>query len=177
MFSANKLPHISDKSYGMERRLLIIPMDARFTANDDDFDPFIEDKIKTPEALSYLLNLGLKGIKDVFKRNAFTVPFRVKRELYRYKVSNSYTLTWIRDQKITLSYLTDKKVNQLYADFTAYMFKINVKPEKRPNLKTFQNELRDEFNLIVKDIGNDKNAEYTFQKTEKTPNIDILIEF
>jgi putative DNA primase/helicase len=177
MFSANKLPHISDKSYGMERRLLIIPMDARFTAHDDDFDPFIEDKIKTPEALSYLLNLGLKGIKEVFKRNAFIVPQRVRRELYRYKVSNSYTLTWIRDQKITMSYLTDNPVSRLYSEFASFMVKINVKQEKRPNLKTFQNELRDEFNLKIKDIGNDKKAEYIFEKTEKSPDIDILIEY
>ena len=58
MFSANRLPYIMDKSFGMERRLLIIPMNARFTVDDPDYDPFVEDKLKEPRALSYLLNLG-----------------------------------------------------------------------------------------------------------------------
>lgn len=175
IFSANKLPYIADKSYGMNRRLLIIPMNARFTEYDDDFDPFIEDKIKTPESLSYLLNLALKGIKRVFKKNGFTVPQVVKDELYKYKVANSHVLTWLRDQKITLQFLLDHPVKHLYNEMAIYLSRLNVKPERQPNVKTFRKELMSEFHLELKDVGKD-TAEYMFEKTERTPDKAILVE-
>ena len=85
IFSCNQLPRIIDKSYGMYSRLMLIPFTATFTPYDEDYDPFIEDKITTSEALSYLLNIGLRGLRRLLYNNKFTEPDVVKEALEKYK--------------------------------------------------------------------------------------------
>ena len=53
IYSCNAIPRSFDKSDGFYRRWMIIPFNARFSSDDPDYDPLIEDKITTPEALSY----------------------------------------------------------------------------------------------------------------------------
>ena len=74
IFSCNQLPRILDKTHGMYSRLVLIPFTATFSADDEDYDPFIEDKITTEEALSYLLNIGLRGLRRLLYNNQFTQP-------------------------------------------------------------------------------------------------------
>mgnify|MGYP000854510358 CR=1 FL=1 len=175
MFSANRLPYIMDKSFGMERRLLIIPMNARFTADDPDYDPFVEDKLKEPRALSYLLNLGLKAIKGVFARNAFTIPNVVSRELYKYKINRSYTLTWLKDKRITLDYILSKSIVNLHNEMGGYLNQIGVKFDKHPSLKTFESEIVREFKLEV-DSHNKDSIDYIFKRSAATPAVEIMVE-
>lgn len=175
MFSANRLPYIMDKSFGMERRLLIIPMNARFTADDPDFDPFIEDKLKTPNALSYLLNLGLKAVKGVFERNGFTSPKVVKQQLHKFKVDNSYTLTWLKDNKIKMDYILNNTIQNLHNQMGGYLNKLGVKQDRQPSLKTFESDIVREFNLEIDEDGK-AGSEYMFKTTLGTPDLDILVE-
>lgn len=97
IFSANAIPHSYDKSDGFYRRWCIVPFQAKFTPDSDDYDPMLIDKLTTPEAMSYLLNLALKGVKRLLKRGAFTEPQSVKALLESYRVDNSTILTWLDD--------------------------------------------------------------------------------
>ncbi|MDN5584364.1 MAG: phage/plasmid primase, P4 family, partial [Lactobacillus sp.] len=63
LFATNNLPQTHDKSEGMNRRLAIIPFNAKFSPQDDDFDPFITDKLTNENAKSYLFNLALEGVQ------------------------------------------------------------------------------------------------------------------
>ena len=60
-FSTNDMPTFADKSDGLNRRIVILPFDAKFSPYDPDFDPDIIDKVTTDSAKSYLLNLALRG--------------------------------------------------------------------------------------------------------------------
>ena len=42
LFSANVIPRMKDKTGAVQRRLVIVPFDAKFTPNDADFRPFIK---------------------------------------------------------------------------------------------------------------------------------------
>lgn len=176
MFSANEIPYIQDKTYGMERRLIIIPMNARFTPDDDDFDPFIEDKIKTPKALSYLLNLGLKAFQRVLKTNEFTTPKEVTMELFKYKIRSSHTLTWIRDQRISLDHLLSKSIHSLHSEMQGFLSIIGVRSDRYPNVNTFMKEIQREFKLGTTDVGVD-TANYMFTANGLNVSNEPLIDF
>lgn len=145
IFSCNEIPRIADKSNGMYSRLMLIPFTARFSSADDDFDPFIEDKITTPVALSYLLNLGLKGLKRLFKQNAFTLPKVVNKALEDYKTDNSTVLTWAMEEEITLNTLLSKSTDELFSNFKDWCGRSDIK--FNVSLRTFHKELEDRYRL------------------------------
>ena len=89
IFSANNIPRIKDKSGAVLDRLVIIPMDAKFSKNDPDFDPYIIYKLRSAESMEYLIQVGLKGLERVLSNNGFTECEKVKRELQEYEESNN----------------------------------------------------------------------------------------
>ena len=93
IYSANAIPRSFYKSDGFYRRWLLVPFNAKFTSEDPDYDPLIFDKITTDAALSYLLNIGLRGASRLIKRGRFTEPQTVKEALEHYKTDNSTTLS------------------------------------------------------------------------------------
>lgn len=95
IFCANEMPRINDRSDGLKSRLIIIPFKAKFTANDPDFDPFIKDKLLTDRAMQYLLNLGLRGLKRVLGKKAFTIPKIVEEEMRQYETMNNPVLAFL----------------------------------------------------------------------------------
>ena len=66
IFSANRTPDSADHSYGYLRRWLVVPFDAEL--NDDDRDPFLLEKLSTPEELSGLLNHAVASYRHLLNR-------------------------------------------------------------------------------------------------------------
>lgn len=97
LFAMNDLPQVRDKSYGFNRRLIIIPFDAEFKSTDPDFDPFILDKLKSDNAKSYLLNVALSGLTRLFNQNGFTEPRSVDSMLSEYMKDNNNVLQFIEN--------------------------------------------------------------------------------
>ena len=93
IYSANEIPKSFDKTDGFYRRWTIIPFNAKFSVTDEDFDPMIEEKITTPGALSYMLNMALRGAKRLLAQGHFTEPKTVKEALEVYKADNSTVLS------------------------------------------------------------------------------------
>lgn len=141
IYSANAIPRSFDKSDGFYRRWLFVPFNARFTSEDPDYDPLIEDKITTDEALSYLLNIAIRGATRLIKRGRFTEPESVKEALDRYKTENSTTLSWIDDKGLDEDYFLDNPTDQLYADFTDWCKLSGIKSGNITGKKTFFKEI------------------------------------
>lgn len=97
IFSANEMPRINDRSDGLISRLIIVPFNAKFTPQDDDFDPFIGDKVVTENALQYMLNLGIAGLKRVLAHKQFTIPKIVEQEMKQYETYNNPIVAWLDD--------------------------------------------------------------------------------
>ncbi len=145
IFSCNEIPRIADKSHGMYSRLTFIPFNATFSSADDDFDPFIEDKITTDISLSYLLNMALRGVRRLLGNNHFTECAVAKAALESYKVSNSTVLTWVSEEGINLSHLTGTTTDRLFSEFKDWCARSDIK--FGASIRAFHKELAEKFNL------------------------------
>lgn len=145
IFSCNEIPRIADKSHGMYSRLILIPFTATFSSSDEDFDPFIEEKITTDEALSYLLNMALRGLRRLLANNDFTYPACVKNALEVYKTDNSTVLTWVAEENITMETLMGDTTHRLFSDFKDWCNRSDIR--FGASIRTFHKEIEEKFNL------------------------------
>lgn len=150
IYSCNVIPRSFDKSDGFYRRWLLIPFNARFSANDEDYDPMIGDKITTPTALSYLLNLGIKGAQRLIKNGRFTEPQSVKDALEAYKADNSTVLSWIDDKELTEDYFLEKPRDVIYSEFSDWCKLSGIKSSMVTGKKTFFKEIVQKFDFEEK---------------------------
>lgn len=156
IFSCNELPRIFDKSQGMYNRLTFIPFQARFSTVDPDYDPFIENKITTANALSYLLNLGLRGLDRLLANNRFTEPTLVLSALSDYRYINSTVLTWVKEDSIPVHYLLEHHTERLFSDFQDWCKRYDVRFQS--GLRTFHKEIAEEFNFTRRRIRNQETG-------------------
>ena len=152
VYSCNELPHISDRTAGMYSRLMLIPVTAVFTADDPDFDPFIEEKVTSPAALSYLLNMGLRGLARLMRNNRFTEPRVVKVTAAQYEIDNSTVLTWVEDEGVELQHLLGIPTRTLYSGFADWCSRSNIR--NTPSTKLFHKDIEQRFKLTKKRLRN-----------------------
>lgn len=141
IYSANEIPRSFDKTDGFYRRWLIIPFNARFSVDDDDYDPMIVDKITTPTALSYLLNIGIRGAQRLMIHGHFTEPQSVKDALEAYKADNSTVLSWIEDKELNEDYFLETPRDVTYSEFCDWCKVSGVKSNMITGKKNFFKEI------------------------------------
>lgn len=150
IYSANEIPRSLDKTDGFYRRWLIIPFNAKFSVYDDDYDPMIVDKITTPTALSYLLNIAIRGAQRLMRTGYFTEPQSVKALLEDYKAENSTVLSWIEDKELTEDYFLDKPRDATYSEFSDWCKVSGIKSSMITGKKTFFKEVVAKFDFEEK---------------------------
>lgn len=162
LYSCNEIPRIADKTHGMYSRLTFIPFNATFSSDDEDFDPFIEDKITTDESLSYLLNMALRGVRRLLANNKFTDCKIVSEALESYKIENSTVLLWCKEENITPELLTGSTTDRLFSDFKDWCTRSDIK--FGASIRTFHKEIEEKFNLERKRARSDGNVrDYSWQ--------------
>lgn len=112
---ANEIPKSADKSEGYYRRFVIIPLDAKISENDPDFDANINDKITTEESKSYLLNLAISGLKRLLDRGFFETFNDIKKEIEEYKADNDPIIAFVNDY--TIKKLDGQKTDFIFSEF------------------------------------------------------------
>ena len=147
IYSANEIPKSFDKTDGFYRRWTIIPFNAVFSATDEDYDPMIEEKITTPEALSYMLNMALRGAKRLLSQGHFTEPKSVKEALEIYKADNSTVLSWIEDKELNEDYFLDTPRDVCYSEFADWCKLSGIKSANVTGKKTFFKEVVQKFDF------------------------------
>ena len=145
IYSANEIPRSFDKTHGFYRRWLIIPFNAEFSITDEDYDPLISEKITEPEALSYLLNLGIRGANRLIRNGKFTEPESVKNALEAYKADNSTVLSWIEDKELKVDDFLEVPRDQLYSEFADWCKVSGIKSSLVTGKKTFFKEVTQKF--------------------------------
>lgn len=150
IYSANTIPKSFDKTDGFYRRWTIVPFNAVFSIDDEDYDPMIEEKITTPEALSYMLNMALRGAKRLLAQGHFTEPKVVKEALEIYKSDNSTVLTWIDDKELNEDYFLENSRDDLYAEFADWCKLSGIKSGNVTGKKTFYKEVVGKFDFEEK---------------------------
>lgn len=133
IFSANEMPRINDTSDGLMRRLVIVPFNAKFSKNDPDFDPFIKDKLLTDEAMEYLLNISIEGLKRVIKNNGFTEVDSVATEVKEYEKRNNPVVAFLEENKID-----GVPTDEVYLSYSSWCYEDGLKPLSK---RKFSNEV------------------------------------
>ena len=126
LFSANSMPRIRDKTGAVLDRIVLVPFKATFSKDDLDFDPYIKYKLRSPEVMSHLINVGLKGLERVLANRSFTMPEAVEVELEAYAVANNPILDFFHETPV------DEVVNEstasVYDYYVSYAIRNNMKP-------------------------------------------------
>ena len=76
IFSANRVPESADTSYGYLRRWLVVPFDVHL--DEDQLDPFLLEKLTTPDELSGLLNHAVAAYRNMLNRGRLTESHSMK---------------------------------------------------------------------------------------------------
>lgn len=110
IYSANDIPHMKDRTGAMQRRLLLIPLNGKFTADSSDYDPAIRYKLGQPEHMEYFIQCALDGLDDLLENKAFRIPSQVQKKLAEYEVENNPILSFVEEQG------TENIINELTDD-------------------------------------------------------------
>lgn len=116
IFSANDIPRMKDRSGAVLDRLIFIPFNATFSPSDPDFDPYIIDKLKTPEVAEYLIKIGIDALERVLKKKEFTIPEQSMIELKEFNERNNPIILFLND--ITEADVNGKICSDLYLRYS-----------------------------------------------------------
>ena len=161
LFSANEMPRMRDKTGAVLDRLVIVPFTATFSKDDPDFDPYIKYKLRTPEAMSYLINVGLDGLDRVLRNRCFTMPESAKVEIAEYEAManpiKSFMDTLDRD------YIIGQSTDSVYSDYVAWTIKANV---TAMSIVQFTRQVTKNFVLCTKQVRLDKKKTRIYVQKE-----------
>lgn len=128
LFSANNIPRIKDKTGAVQRRLTIIPFDARFSADDPDFNPYIKHLLKTDEVMEYLINLGIAGLKRALLNRKFTGSAKVQKAMDEYEENNNPIIGFFRECEDEEFQIENEPTNVVYKRYQEYCLANSLQP-------------------------------------------------
>lgn len=126
IFSANNLPKMNDPTGAALRRLLIVPMKAKFSKSDTDYDPAIRYKLQQKEHIEYFIQCALDGLNDVLENKKFTVPDKVQKESEEYEKENNPLLAFIEDSGI--DNIINEPTKEVYTRYQVFCVENGFKP-------------------------------------------------
>ena len=139
IFAMNNLPYSRDRSYGLSRRLLIIPFDRQFRG--DEIDPDLSDKLK--EELPGILQFALKGLTSLRKNGyRFHKSKSIDRVLEEYKEIINPFSSFV-DEMLEVGVLTDRVYNDhLVRAFKSWCAKSGHKRMLEMSNSSFHSQLK-----------------------------------
>lgn len=137
IYSSNNMPKTRDRTGAVKRRLIIIPFNREFKPTDADFDPYIKYKLTIDNVelnMSYLINLGLKGLQRILQNNGFTKSELVEKQIEEYDKDNNPYKRWIEDIGDIQNFVEDEAVSVVYNSYQDYCKDSGIKPISKNEL-------------------------------------------
>lgn len=128
IFSANNIPRIGGgkDSIAVERRIVVVPFNAKFTPDDPDFDPEIIEKLKNQEVFEYLILLGLQGLKRVRANGKYSHCTAADKAKEEYIVENNPVLIFISEEGEDS--IVNEPTSAVYQRYKAFCYTGNYQP-------------------------------------------------
>lgn len=122
LFSANNIPRLGSAkdSYAILRRLVIIPFEAKFSPEDDDYNPNIKRDLHQQTAMEYLIKIAIAGLKRVLKNNAYTKSEQVQKELNDFEISNNNIFAFVKEYEADGFTVVNNTVNDVYNKYKEF---------------------------------------------------------
>ena len=131
-YSTNDLARMKDPTGAILRRLLIIPMNAYFSKDNTDYDPYIIDKLTSENAMEYLINISLEGLQRVLANNGFTTTSAINEQLDDFNRANNPLINFVEECECdSADYLTTTPITTIYSRYTVYCEDNGFMPENR----------------------------------------------
>lgn len=162
LFSANNIPRIKDKSGAVIDRLIIIPFNATFSPEDVDYDPYIKYKLRTNEALEYLVKIGINGLKRVLQNRKFTICEKVQKQIEEYEEHNNPILLFFKE--IEEDQIINEPTKNVYQKYQEFCIINSFQPMS--NIE-FSKQTRKRFNLDIVDKKIEGKKYRIFKRKEK----------
>ena len=149
LFSANDIPRMKDKTGAVLRRLVIIPFNATFSKDSDDYDPYIKYKLIEQESMEYFIRLGVEGLQRVITNQGFTQSEKVQNQLDEYEEENNPIIAFIADCGVDA--IENEPTNEVYKRYQVFCAENNMQSmsnivftkqiKKRLDLETIQKKI------------------------------------
>lgn len=152
IFSANNIPRMKDPTGAAMRRLLTIPLNAKFSENDSDYDPQIKVKLTQQDAMEYFILLAISGLKRVLKNKHFTVSQKVQQAKTDYEQENNPILAFIEDCRNDngdVKGIYNEATREVYIRYDEFCIKNSFRPVNR---LTFSKQLNQALGTTVKNM-------------------------
>lgn len=147
--TCNKLPENYDVSHGLFRRLLIVPFNAKFSREDEGFDPFLERKIIAGE-LPGVFNRCLSGYKRLVRQGDFTEARAEAKVREEYKeLSTDSVTSWAKDSlEFDARRFADEDGEKIMEMYELYKQTAEAQGEKPHTLKRFSMQIMESFRHV-----------------------------
>ena len=164
LFAANRLPFSKDKSFGLARRLIIVPFKMQYVTNpkgvnQSKMDVYLFDKLM--DELSGILNFAIAGFQRLKDNDFQFTKSKVSDEiLHEYKVEINPILDFYIDKVRSGSNESRISKKDLYNKYIDWC--------EENNYKTQMNIGQHKFTRELKSIFITENVEYKEQKSNGT---------
>ena len=151
-FSANALPRIGrgKDSAAVLDRLVIIPFDATFSKEDDDYDPFIKYKLRDENVMEALIAKAIPALREVLINQEFISCEKVTKNIKEFEKSNNPILEFF--EEIDEVDVVNESVKAIYQKYNTFCLSNNLQPMSAIE---FQKQVKRHYDLVVKTIEHD----------------------
>lgn len=126
LFSANDIPRMKDKTGAVLRRLVIIPFNATFSKDSEDYDPYIKYKLIEQDSMEYFIRIGVEGLQRVIINQGFTQSEKVQNQLNEYEEENNPIIAFIADCGVDA--IENEPTNEVYKRYQVFCAENNMQP-------------------------------------------------
>lgn len=132
LFSANDIPRMKDKTGAVLRRLVIIPLNARFTKYlpsgeiDPDYNPYIKYQLVEQSSVEYLIRVGVEGLKRIIENNEFTKSEKVAEQIDEYENENNPIKAFIDECGVEM--IEDEPTGDVYSRYQVFCADCGMQP-------------------------------------------------
>lgn len=148
-FSANSLPRLGrgkDSSAVLDR-LVVIPFDAKFTKDDEDYDPFIKYKLRGEDVMEALIAKAVPALREVLIDQEFATCEKVLQNIEEFEKSNNPILEFFEELD-EADYLNES-IKMVYQRYNSFCISNNL---QAMSAIEFQKQMKKQFNLVIKTI-------------------------
>lgn len=147
VFSANSMPRLERPTEGEMRRLFPIEFNARFSRDDDGYDPMVGEKVTSEEACEYMAQLAVEGLRRVIAQRGMTRNGESERRLDEIRKENDPVLQWMEDEELDRWWFYGRPTALVYQSYIDWCDESGVRI--RLQRKSLTVRIRDMFGFRV----------------------------
>lgn len=125
VMACNTIPQTRDWTHGMMRRFLILPLHAKFSSTNEDFDRDIGNRFL--DERSGILNKAIEGYKRLNQNNEFSRSKVAETAMNNYRETNDSVAQWL-DNKAEINYAYLTPYTEVYKSYTEFCNTMGFRP-------------------------------------------------